>query len=125
MLGFSAVGLVSLIFVFLLSEGLPRLPTCRWATWSRRSWYPTSGLFGMLPLCPGRARDAGGYAHRLCLPLGVGTAVFVREIAPNWAREVLKPTIEVLAGIPSVVLGFFGMIILRPLCARGSARRPV
>jgi phosphate transport system permease protein len=44
----------------------------------------------------------------------VATAVFVREIAPNWAREVLKPMIEVLAGIPSVVLGFFGMTLLAP-----------
>jgi phosphate transport system permease protein len=51
----------------------------------------------------------------LALPLGVCTAVFVREVAPGWARELLKPMIEVLAGIPSVVLGFFGMTVLSPL----------
>jgi phosphate transport system permease protein len=45
----------------------------------------------------------------------VATAVFVREVAPNWAREILKPLIETLAGIPSVVLGFFGMTVLAPL----------
>jgi phosphate transport system permease protein len=50
----------------------------------------------------------------IALPLGVATAVFVREVAPGWAREILKPTIEVLAGIPSVVLGFFGMTLLAP-----------
>ena len=50
----------------------------------------------------------------IALPLGVATAVFVREVAPNWAREVLKPLIEVLAGIPSVVLGFFGMTLVAP-----------
>jgi phosphate transport system permease protein len=50
----------------------------------------------------------------IALPLGVATAVFVREVAPNWAREILKPLIEVLAGIPSVVLGFFGMTVLAP-----------
>ena len=44
----------------------------------------------------------------------MATAVFVREVAPNWAREILKPLIEVLAGIPSVVLGFFGMTVLAP-----------
>jgi phosphate transport system permease protein len=42
----------------------------------------------------------------IALPLGVATAVFVREVAPDWAREILKPMIEILAGIPSVVLGF-------------------
>ena len=51
----------------------------------------------------------------IALPLGVATAVFVREVAPRWAREVLKPVIEVLAGIPSVVLGFFGMTYVAPL----------
>jgi phosphate transport system permease protein len=45
----------------------------------------------------------------------VTTAVFVREAAPDWAREILKPLIEVLAGIPSVVLGFFGMHVIAPL----------
>jgi len=51
----------------------------------------------------------------IALPLGVATAVFVREVAPNWTRELLKPMIEVLAGIPSVVLGFFGMTLVAPL----------
>jgi len=55
----------------------------------------------------------------IALPLGVATAVFVREVAPNWAREILKPLIEILAGIPSVVLGFFGMTILAPLIREG------
>jgi phosphate transport system permease protein len=51
----------------------------------------------------------------IALPLGVATAVFVREAAPDWAREILKPLIEVLAGIPSVVLGFFGMHVIAPM----------
>jgi len=54
----------------------------------------------------------------IAVPLGVATAVFVREIAPNWAREILKPMIEVLAGIPSVLLGFFGMLLLSPVIYR-------
>ena len=53
-------------------------------------------------------------AISVALPLGVATAVFVREIAPDWAREILKPMIEILAGIPSVVLGFFGMRLIAP-----------
>jgi phosphate transport system permease protein len=50
----------------------------------------------------------------IALPLGLATAVFVREIAPSGWRDILKPLIEVLAGIPSVVLGFFGMTIVAP-----------
>jgi phosphate transport system permease protein len=51
----------------------------------------------------------------IALPLGIATAVFIHEVSPGWAREILKPLIEVLAGIPSVVLGFLGMIALAPL----------
>jgi phosphate transport system permease protein len=57
-------------------------------------------------------------AIAMALPLGVATAVFVREVAPDWTREILKPMIEVLAGIPSVVLGFFGMTLVAPLIRR-------
>jgi phosphate transport system permease protein len=49
------------------------------------------------------------------VPLGVGTAIFIAEIAPRWAREILKPLVEMLAGIPSVVLGFLGMLLLSPI----------
>ncbi len=52
------------------------------------------------------------------MPLGVATAVFIAEVAPRWVREVLKPLVEVLAGLPSVVLGFLGIAVLAPeLCA--------
>ena len=77
-------------------------------------WYPTFDLFGTLPLILGSLLVTFS-AILIALPLGVATAVFVREVAPNWAREILKPMIEVLAGIPSVVLGFFGMTLVAPL----------
>ncbi len=77
-------------------------------------WYPTFDIFGTLPLILGSAYVTIA-AIVIALPLGVTTAVFVREVAPNWAREILKPLIEVLAGIPSVVLGFFGMHVIAPL----------
>ena len=75
-------------------------------------------LFGTLPLLLGSILVTV-VAILIALPLGVATAVFVREVAPNWAREILKPLIEVLAGIPSVVLGFFGMTLLAPLIREG------
>jgi phosphate transport system permease protein len=113
-LGLSTIGLVLLIFVFLLREGLPVLAEVPLRNFLDVHWYPTFGFFGLLPLILGSALVTVT-AIVIALPLGVATAVFVREVAPNWAREILKPLIEVLAGIPSVVLGFFGMSIVAPL----------
>lgn len=112
-LGISTIGIVVLIFAFLLREGLPVFFQVPLSNFLDVRWYPTFGLFGVLPLLLGSA-FVTITAIAIALPLGVATAVFVREVAPNWAREILKPLIEVLAGIPSVVLGFFGMTVVAP-----------
>nr|MBC7245023.1 phosphate ABC transporter permease subunit PstC [Chloroflexota bacterium] len=112
-LGISTIGLVVLIFAFLLREGLPVFAQVPLANFLDVRWYPTFGMFGVLPLLLGSA-FVTITAIAIALPLGVATAVFVREVAPNWTREILKPLIEVLAGIPSVVLGFFGMTFVAP-----------
>ncbi len=103
-----------LIFYFLLHEGLPIFWLAKLGNVFGARWYPTYDLFGTLPLILGSALVTV-LAIAIALPLGVTTAVFVREVAPHWAREILKPMIEVLAGIPSVVLGFFGMTLVAPL----------
>jgi phosphate transport system permease protein len=113
-LGFSTIGFVLLIFFFLLREGLPAFFEIPPGNLFGTLWYPTYDLFGTLPLILGSALVTVT-AILIALPLGVATAVFVREVAPGWAREILKPVIEVLAGIPSVVLGFFGMTLVAPL----------
>jgi phosphate transport system permease protein len=113
LLGFSAIGFVTLIFVFLLREGVPTFFEIRPANLFGTRWYPTFDLFGTIPLILGSLLVTVT-AIVIALPLGVATAVFVREVAPGWAREILKPMIEVLAGIPSVVLGFFGMTLVAP-----------
>jgi len=112
-LGFSTIGFVALIFLFLLREGLPALAEVDLSNLFGTRWYPTFDLFGTLPLILGSI-VVTVTSILIALPLGVATAVFLREVAPNWAREILKPLIEVLAGIPSVVLGFFGMILVAP-----------
>jgi phosphate transport system permease protein len=112
-LGFSTIGFVLLIFLFLLREGVPLFFEVPLGNLFSTRWYPTFDLFGTLPLILGSALVTVT-AIAIALPLGVATAVFVREAAPSWAREVLKPMIEVLAGIPSVVLGFFGMTLVAP-----------
>ena len=113
-LGFSTIGFVLLIFVFLLREGLPIFFEVAPGNLFGVQWYPTFNLYGTLPLILGSALVTV-MAIAIALPLGVATAVFVREVAPHWTREILKPMIEVLAGIPSVVLGFFGMILVAPI----------
>ncbi len=112
-MGFSTVAFVVLIFAFLLREGVPAFFTVEPSNLFSTAWYPTFGFFGMLPLILGSVLVTIA-AVLIALPLGVFTAVFVREVAPPWVREILKPLIEVLAGIPSVVLGFFGMTMIAP-----------
>jgi phosphate transport system permease protein len=113
-LGFSTIGFVLLIFLFLLKEGVPFFFEVNPANIFSTRWYPTFDLFGTLPLLLGSIAVTL-VAILMALPLGVATAVFIREIAPGWVREVLKPMIETLAGIPSVVIGFFGMTVIAPL----------
>ncbi len=113
-LGLSTIGLVAMIFVYLLVEGVPAFVRVPLTNVFGQRWHPTSALYGTVPLILGSLLVTI-VAMVIAFPLGLGTAVFVREIAPNWARELLKPMIEVLAGIPSVVLGFFGMILVAPL----------
>lgn len=113
-LGFSTIGFVVLIFFFLLREGLPTFSEVEWGNLFGVRWYPTFDFFGMIPLLLGSFLVTV-VAIVIALPLGVCSAVFVREVAPSWVRDLLKPLIEVLAGIPSVVLGFFGLTTLAPL----------
>ena len=122
LVGFSSIGFVLLVFLFLLREGVPFFIEVRPRNLFGALWYPTFDLFGTIPLVLGSALVTVT-AIAIALPLGLATAVLVREVAPAWAREILKPMIEVLAGIPSVVLGFFGMTILAPI-VRGTLGAP-
>ena len=112
--GFVAIAFVVLIFLFLLLEGLPAVTEVSISNLLSTRWYPTESHFGLLPLILGSVLVTLGAAI-IAVPTGVLAAIFVAEVAPRWLREILKPMIEVVAGIPSVVLGFIGMIALSPL----------
>ena len=112
--GWMAIAFVVLIFAFLLREGLPAFAEVLPGNLLSTRWYPIETRFGLLPLILGSLIVTLG-AAALAMPTGLLAAIFVAEVAPRWLREVLKPAIEVLAGIPSVVLGFIGMIVLSPL----------
>jgi phosphate transport system permease protein len=111
--GLSAIVFVGLIFLFLIREGGPAFFQVSPADLLAARWYPIEAHFGLLPLILGSILVTLGAAV-IALPLGLATAIFIAEIAPRWAREILKPFVEVLAGIPSVVLGFIGMLVLAP-----------
>ena len=109
--GYSAIVFVGLIFYFLLREGAPTLVEVSLGDLLQSRWYPSEGYFGLVPLIGGSLIVTLG-ALLLAVPLGLSVAIFIAEIAPRWAREVLKPLIEVLGGLPSVALGFLGMVVL-------------
>jgi phosphate transport system permease protein len=112
--GISAILLIALIFFFLLREGLPAFWQVSVGDLFSRRWYPIEKLFGLLPLLAGSLLVTFG-AVVIAVPLGLTTAVYLGELAPRWQREMLKPLIEILAGIPSIVLGFLGWVALAPL----------
>jgi len=76
-----------------------------------------SGQFGLLPMIYGSVLCTLG-AIVLGVPLSIGTAILLAEVAPPFVREIIRPAVELLAGIPSVVYGLFGMVVLAPLIRR-------
>jgi phosphate transport system permease protein len=112
--GMMAIAFVVLIFAFLLREGTPTFTEVPPADLLAARWYPIEDHFGLLPLILGSLIVTLGAAV-IAAPTGLLAAVFVAEVAPRGLREVLKPMIEVVAGVPSVVLGFIGMVALSPL----------
>jgi phosphate transport system permease protein len=109
--GYSAMLFVALIFYFLLKEGLPALGEVKLSMLFSTRWYPIEDYYGILPLITGSIIITIG-ATLISVPFGLATAIYIAEIAPRWMREILKPIVELLGGIPSVVLGFLGILLL-------------
>ncbi|MCJ7625337.1 MAG: phosphate ABC transporter permease subunit PstC [Anaerolineaceae bacterium] len=111
--GYLSILFVSLICLFLLKEGLPALVEIDPKSLLGTRWYPIEDYFGIWPLLLGSLTVTIG-AALIAVPLGIGTAVYISEVAPPWVKEILKPLVEILAGFPSVVLGFIGILVLSP-----------
>lgn len=111
--GYSAIVFVALIFFFLLREGLPTLGEVPLPALFGLRWYPIEAHFGIVPLISGSLLVTVG-SMLVAIPFGIGTAIFISEIAPRWMREILKPLVELLGGLPSVMLGFLGILVLTP-----------
>ena len=109
--------IVICIFVFIFKEAVPFAGKPGLGELFGTRWVPVSPQresFGLLPLVTG-SFVVTMLAMILTIPFGVGAAVYLSELAAPVEREILKPFIEVLAGIPSVVIGFFGLMVLVPL----------
>lgn len=119
--GFAVLAFASLIFLVgitltLFTQGLPLFREISLGGFIfGREWYPTYDPpdYGAFPLIAGSALVTLG-ALFVCVPLGVGSALYLNEIAGYKQKSIMKPIIEILAGIPSVVYGFFGMVIVAP-----------
>lgn len=111
--GYSSILFVTLILLFLAREGLPALTDIELSSLFGTRWYPIEGYFGILPLIFGSLLVTLG-ATLVAIPFGIGTAVYLSEVASPLIKNLLKPIIEILAGLPSVVLGFLGIQIAAP-----------
>lgn len=112
----ASILILALIVAFLFREGIPifeHVPVRDFLFGSE--WYPTFSppSFGIWPLIVG-SFIVTFLSTLIAVPLGVLSAVYISEIAPPAIKEIAKPVIELLAGLPSVVLGFFGMVVLAP-----------
>lgn len=108
--------ILGLIVTFLFREGLPIFHVVSVREFLLGGeWYPTFDppAFGIGPLIVG-SFIVTFLSTLIAVPLGVLSAVYISEIAPPAVKEIAKPVIELLAGLPSVVLGFFGMVVLAP-----------
>jgi phosphate transport system permease protein len=115
-LAFASLFFLVGIVIVLFKEGIPIFQEVGFLKFIfGKQWYPTHFPpdFGILPLILGSLWVTIG-ASLVCIPLGVGSALYLHEIADFKQRQFLKPIIELLASIPSVVYGFFGLVVLTP-----------
>jgi len=110
-----SIFVVFLILLFTLREGLPAFQEIGVLNMLTGTvWRPQQGELGILSMVAGSILVTFG-AIAIGVPLSLGGAIFLAEVAPSQVREVVRPAVELLAGIPSVVYGLFGMVVLVPM----------
>jgi len=113
-IAFSAVSVLAMITIFIFEQGLPIIFRHGLGSFlTGTDWYPTEGEFGLWPMIIGSLYVTFG-ALVIGVPFGLACAVVLTEFSSRHVRNVIKPLIELLAGIPSVVFGFIGVVVLVP-----------
>jgi len=111
-----ALGVVALIFIIgreLAHGSQPALRRFGWRFLTGAEWDPVSEQFGALPFIFGTVVSSA-IALAIAVPPSIGTAVFLTELAPRWLRQALSLFIELLAAVPSVILGLWGIFVMVP-----------
>ncbi len=112
---FSVLGIV-LIILFIFKESLPAITEAGLSNLFSTNWNPDAGQYGFLAFLNGSILTTLG-GLLLGAPLGIGTAIFIDQIAPKQVGDVIRRGVEMLAGIPSVIIGWLGMVVLVPWLA--------
>ena len=111
---FSAVSVLLVITIFIVQQGTPIMFKYGLKSFlAGGNWYPSEKVFGLWPMIVGSLFVTAG-ALVIGIPFGLACAIVLTEFSSKRVRRVIKPVIELLAGIPSVVYGFMGVIILVP-----------
>ena len=106
---------VALICVFLFANGVPAIQKIGAADFLLgQTWKPSNDIYGIFPMIVGSVYVTAG-AVIIGVPLGILCAVFLAWFCPKKLYKVVKPAVELLAGIPSIVYGFFGLVVIVPI----------
>ena len=109
---------VVMICVFLFANGIPAIGKIGiFQFLAGQKWKPGNNLYGILPMILGSIYVTAG-AIIIGVPIGILTAVFMSRFCPRSVYKIIKPAIDLLAGIPSVVYGFFGMVVIVPVVSQ-------
>lgn len=117
---FMLAAITSVLFMLLIAgftfaKGLPAIKEIGFFDFIfGMKWKPGANIFGIFPMIVASLYATIG-AVIVGVPIGLLTAVFIAELAPNWLAKLVKPMIDLLSAIPSVVFGFFGLIIILPI----------
>lgn len=109
-----SIAAVILICIFLFAGGVPAIMEIGiFKFLLGTKWKPANNLYGILPMIIGSVYVTAG-ALVIGVPVGILTAVFMTEFCPGWLYKIMKSAVNLMAGIPSVVYGFFGLVVLVP-----------
>ncbi len=106
---------VALICIFLFANGIPAIGRIGFTEFIfGQKWKPSNNIFGILPMILGSIYVTAG-AVIIGVPVGLLTAIFLARFCPDRLHKIIRPFVDLMAGIPSVVYGFFGLVVLVPL----------
>ena len=110
-----SIASVALICVFLFANGLPAIGKIGPANFLLGTeWRPSNDIYGIWPMIVGSIYVTAG-SLLIGVPIGILTAIFLARFCPKGLYKIIKPAVSLMAGIPSVVYGFFGLVVLGPL----------